>query len=501
MRASIKEFGPKEAQNGCIFLAVQQGFQARYLLRTDILPELKKRIGKIVILSPNAEEEYFRNEFHRDHVIVEKFDTEKCEDFLLKSRGQRFFRLVRSFILNGKYDIQTVDDIYRLFLKESTGIQGRRKIRLLVIDLLVKRLRASKVLRQFFLRLEGKLFQPDIHKDLFERHSPDLVVTTSLGNVGRGFDLFVMREAKKHGAKIVPVILSWDNTTGKGLGGVIPDNIIAWTDIMKGELMMYHDIPGNRIFVGGIAHFDIYYRKELSTSREKALESLGLDPSKKLIFFGTKSPNSYPWNADIARILAEAIDQGQFPFPTQLLIRLHPLYYVVKKTKTREFVPFSKEFEWLAQKYSFVKIDRPQILSDRLTMDMPESEQTKLASILTHTDVLVNMFSTLNIEAAILDVPLVNVVFEGKAERRENSRQNIDIDFRQTHNQRIVRSGATRLCHTPQELIETVRAYLVDRSLDRSERAALVQQEAGLYKGTAGRKIAEILSNLTKNPD
>jgi hypothetical protein len=480
----------------CILLAVHQGFQARYLLRTDVLRGLKKRFERVVILTPNADEEYFRREFQKDNVTVEFFDLEKCEQYLKKSKGQRFFILLRSFVLNGKWGIQTVDDHYQLYLRENPPKNSQEKWRIRFLHILVKSHRASKTLRRFSLALENRIFRPEIHRAIFTKYKPDIVVTTSLGNIGGGFDLFIMREAKKHGAKIVAIILSWDNTTGKGLGGVIPDHTIAWTEIMKEELIRYHDFPPEKISIGGIAHFDIYHQKEHILPKETLFQTLRLEPAKKLIFFATKSPTSYPWNADIVRIIAEAIGRGDIVCPAQLLVRLHPLHYVVKKSRTREHLDLLDEFARLEREYPFVRIDQPEILSDRLTMDMPESEQVKLASILSYTDVLVNMLSTVNIEAALMNVPLVNVLFEGDPERRRKLRQSIDIDLHQTHNRRIVTSGATRLCATAQELLASINAYLSDRSSNQRERETLVEQEAGPYRGTAGKRIADILAEL-----
>jgi len=484
----------------CIFLVVQQGFGARYLLRTDILNELKKNVEKIVIVTPNANEDYFKQEFQKDNVYIERFKNEKCEEFLRTSKGQRFFKLIRSFVLNGKYDLKTVDGHYKIFIKESPAKDFVTNSKHLIIHIIVKLLRASKILRKLFLWFECRLFSPDIHKELFEKYKPDLVITTSLGNVGNGFDFFIMREAKKYGAKIATPILSWDNTSGKGMGGAVPDHTITWTKVMKKELIEYHDFPREKVSVGGIAHFDIYYGQEKFLPKEDIFKKFDLDIDKKLIFFATKSPTSYPWNADIAYIIAEAIAKEKISFPAQLLIRIHPLHFVVKRNK-RVHIHLVEEYYKIAEKYSFVKIDKPDILSDKLTMDMPEFEQIKLASILRYTDVLVNIFSTLNIEASIMDVPTVNIVFEGKTERKKRVRQSIDIDLNQVHNQRIIVTGALKMCYNPEELITSINDYLNNPSLNKKQREVLVEQEAGPFKGTAGKKIAEIMMNLLQDSD
>lgn len=484
----------------CIFLVVQQGFGARYLLRTDIFKELKKSVEKIVIVTPNADEDYFRKEFQKDNVHIERFKNEKCEEFLNTSRGPGFLKLIRSFVLNGKYNLKTIDDHYKIFIQETPSKDFIDNSKHLIIHITVKLLRASKILRKLFLWFECRLFSPNIHKELFEKYKPDLVITTSLGNVGNGFDFFIMREAKKHGAKIATAILSWDNTSGKGMGGAVPDHIITWTKVMKKELIEYHDFPEEKVSVGGIAHFDIYYGKEKFLPKEEIFKKFNLDIDKKLIFFATKSPTSYPWNADIAYIIAEAIAKKKISPPTQLLIRIHPLHFVVKRNK-RVHIHLVEEYYKIVEKYSFVKIDEPEILSDKLTMDMPEFEQIKLASILRYTDVLVNILSTLNIEAAIMDVPTVNIAFEGKTERKKRLRQSIEIDLNQVHNQRIIATGALKMCYNPEELITSMSDYLNNPSLNKERSEVLVEQEAGPFKGMAGKKIAEIMMNLLQDSD
>ncbi len=484
----------------CIFLVVNSGFEARYLLRTDIFKELKKQIEKIVIVTPNADEDYFKQEFQKDNVHIEGLNSKKCEEFLRKSRGQLSFQLIRGFVLNGKYDLTTVDGRYEIFIKESPAKDFITKSKHLIIHIIVKLLRASKILRKLFLWLECRLYSPDIHKKLFEKHKPDLIITTSLGNVARNFDSFIMREAKKYGAKIATIILSWDNTTSKGMAGAIPDHIIAWTEVMKKELLEYHDFPINEVSIGGIAHFDTYYRKEELLSKEMIFKKFDLDINKKLIFFATKSPTAYPWNVDIAYIIAEAIAKEKISFPAQLLIRLHPLHYGIKRNQ-KIHIHLIKEFDKIVERYSFVKIDKPEILSDTLTMDMPEFEQTKVASILKYSDVLMNIFSTLNIEAAIMNVPIVNIVFEGKSQRKERARQSIEIDLNEVHNQRVIATGALKMCYNPEKLIASINDYLNNPSSNKEQRKVLVEQEAGPFKGTAGKEVAGIIMRLLQNSD
>ena len=70
---------------------------------------------------------------------------------------------------------------------------------------------------------------------------------------------------------VASVVISWDNLTSKGMGGISPDHAIAWNQSMKDELEQYHGVKPASIFVGGIAHFDDYYRHGATISREELL--------------------------------------------------------------------------------------------------------------------------------------------------------------------------------------------------------------------------------------
>ena len=61
----------------CIFLVVHQGFEARYLLRTDIFKEIKKCVEKIVIVTPNADEDYFKQDKARHN---EEEQNRRCDE-------------------------------------------------------------------------------------------------------------------------------------------------------------------------------------------------------------------------------------------------------------------------------------------------------------------------------------------------------------------------------------------------------------------------------------
>lgn len=476
-----------------VFLVVHAGYPARYLLRTDILGALMRARARVVILTPNATEEYFRKEFERDGIAVERLNLEACTAYYGRSRIRRQFIRLRANTLSSAGDLITLDDKNADFRR---ALAGSHPGEAMVMRTVLWALRRSRWLRHALISLESRLFPGDLHAELFRTHRPDLVVTTSLGYPWS--DFLLMREAKRHGAKTLAVVLSWDNPSSKGLGGAHPDHVVAWTETMKRELIDYLDIDPGDISVCGVAHWDVYHRPHADT-RAAFLERFGLDPGRRIILFGTKSPRPYP-NHEIVEILGEAIAQDRFSVPCQLLVRVHPGYF------EPGVEPMLAEMMAARDRYPHVRYAVPEVLSRKLVLDMPASEMRDLDEMLRYSDVLVNLFSTLSIEAAICDLPVVNVVFDG---RESGPRLNavgdpyrpIAIDEKQVHNRRIVESGGVSMARDPSELVDMISAYLADPGLHREGRAAIVDREAGPNRGRAGESVAGVALSLLRDRD
>ncbi len=305
------------------------------------------------------------------------------------------------------------------------------------------------------------------------------------------FDQYLMREAKRHGAKIISLILSWDNTTTRGMGGAFADHVIAWTDLMKTELVQLHDIKPKNVFVGGVAHFDHYFREDSVYPRKQFLAKFGLSEHRKIIFFATKSPTGFPWNPDVVEILADAVSRNLFVCPCQLLVRLHPIHFRRQNGALR-FKHFFDRYDQLARDHNHLVFNIPNIQSTAIAFDMPDTELSDVASIFSYSDVMVNIFSTMNIEASIFDLPTINVAFDGSSHREKKSpRENIKIDEMQSHNQRIIHTKGVRVAYSPNELIDGINLYLQNPDLDKEGRRRIVEQECGPHQGSAGRRIAD----------
>lgn len=489
----------KSGKKRCIFLYVSQGFAVRYLLRTDILKTLRESSVQLVILTPNGDEPVFRQVFESENVKVEKCNHKAYESYLDRSRMERILINLRAFILNGKYNTRTVDDFRTIYRKQRGWIRENGLIswsKGILWETVSNILKLSKTLRRALIDFESQFYCQKFHGELFRKYSPDLVVTTAL--CGFEYNEFVAREAKHHGVPTCSVILSWDNTSGLGMPGYNPDHVIAWTENMKRELMELNDIKEKKIFIGGVAHFDPYYRSDSILAKEELFQQLGLNPKRKTIFYATKSPKRFPWGPELVADLAKAIDEGKIKESPQILVRIHPLHYRTSEGRLI-FKDIMESYEKVAKEYPCVVLNIPWTVSRKMDFDLADSETLLVASILKHSDVMINMFSTMVIEAAIFQLPSINIAIREKCKADfGKSRQDIMIDYVQTHNQRVIKTNGVKTVFTMNELYTALNQYLENPDLDREGRGEIIQNEAGPYRGEAGRKIGRHILSLVE---
>ena len=478
-----------------ILLAVPHGFAARYLLRTDILPTLLEHGARVVILTPNPDEEYFREEFGRPGVVIESFLTEKSEAYFQASYPQRFMRTIRLFTLNARGgDITTVDDMFAISRAERGKTAILHRARNILLDSSIYTLRRSKLLRRAFRTAESNLFPGRFYQDLFDRYRPNLLVTTSLGYFRH--DDYLMRAARRNSVPTASVILSWDNTTSWGMSGAPYDWVIAQTETMRRELIGLHDTEDNRIFVEGVAYFDHYFAENPPEDRSTFFKRFGLDPDKRLILLSTQSPNIFPWNADMIAMLAEAVEDGRLPGDCQIVARLHPLHLRYQNGRA-VYQDLFDEYERLQQRYPFIVFNRPKLLSKRLEADMPTSEMVDVYGLLHFADVQINQFSTIAVEGCIFDLPTINLGFEpGDQAKKTRLKHSSDLAARRSHNRRITETGGVPTVYSPEELIDLTRRYLENPSLHKVERMKVVENECHPNPGCAGRRIGLRLLEL-----
>jgi CDP-glycerol glycerophosphotransferase (TagB/SpsB family) len=124
---------------------------------------------------------------------------------------------------------------------------------------------------------------------------------------------------------------------------------------------------------------------------------------------------------------------------------------------------------------------------------MPEK-----TSMMAHSDVFLTVYSTMVVEAAIHDRPIVSVCLDtpgGWNTPRKYSLPLSRIGDWPTHD-RFRKAKAGRVAQTEGEIREVVNAYLKDPTADRESRRAFIEREVTFKDGSAGRRTGEYLGSL-----
>ena len=181
-----------------------------------------------------------------------------------------------------------------------------------------------------------------------------------------------------------------------------------------------------------------------------------------------------------------------------MIVRIHPLHY--NQSKIKNYTQIFKLYNQLQLDYKdILKINYP-VFKDNINTNFFDKENTSdLHSLLKCSDVIINVFSTINIEGAIFDKPLINICYQTNTDfydKNIKSRYDINIDFQQDHNQRILKSGAILNCFNDKELINNINQALKNPNLLINERNQIVKNEVGPNKGVVAEKISELINEL-----
>jgi CDP-glycerol glycerophosphotransferase (TagB/SpsB family) len=185
----------------------------------------------------------------------------------------------------------------------------------------------------------------------------------------------------------------------------------------------------------------------------------------------------------VLRVLVDAMASGAWHDPVQVLVRLHP----------RDDLAAYARFEGMPH----VIVEKPfrstVPAGDGLAIDITTDNQRHLANTLRHSDVVVNVASTIAIEAAIFDTPVVNVAFDG--EQPSEFARSARRYYRFTHYVNVTRHGAVRVAEDPVQLVELVGRYLDDRSLDRDGRRRVTLEQCQFLDGRAADRVAKYVTD------
>ena len=429
---------------------------------------------EIVLVSPLVKDEAFAREFADPRVTL--------EDLPPHTPAGLEGRLVA--LMQASYLASNATESVKIRFDEA---RAKKTIRWIRAKRWLTRVAAPSMARKGSrYELIDRLISHAEAERLFDRHRPALLVASNPGLIFSEIPLF--RTAVRRGIRSMAIDPSWDNFTNKLIPVRRVDRLIVWNELMKQQAVEIHGYEPDEVLVAGPAPGPVFPRRgsrrgpRRRAPTEAFLRKIGADPARKLVTLTTTPSSIYAHHDHVLRVLVRAMASGAWPFPVQILVRLHP----------RDTAEAYREFQGLD--HVFVeKPFRPTVRSgDGLDVDITAESQQHLADTMRHSDVVVNVASTIAIEAAIFDTPVVNIAFDG--ETPSDWVRSARRYYRFTHYVNITRHGAVRVAETPDELVEQVGRYLADPSLDREGRRKVVLEQCQFLDGRSAERVGAFVA-------
>ena len=470
-----------------VFISLDHGLGLAYFLQTDLTHRLLERKDlRIVFLVQDAFLPMVKKDFSDLNVIFEPMREAQAVQYSKQHLAgvQELFDYLRGSVLSPRV-LLTYVDTHRQ--RKEYEAEGRRKSILKALRPVIKILRWSQLARRIFRRATYLLFTPHIYDDLFDHYQPDLIISNT---AGWRLDQYLLREANRRGIRCATVIVGWDNPSSNGLPGAYVEDVNVWSEIHRKEMIDGVDWSPEHIHVGGMPLYDGYINHQWDIPRDEYFKMHQLDPNKSLIAYAATALSISP-NLHIVKALAELVSSPALEKPAQLLVRLHPNHFKPMPHYRQECEAIIQ----LAKQYPDVHVVEPREVAGGLERYSGEDFPEK-ASMLTYCDVLVTIYSTMVVEAALHDKPFISACIdspEGWADKYWIPLSKVP-SWPTASRVNKMKAGAT--VFTAGELADALNRYLKDPSLDACERHEFIKSELTYFNGEATRVTADYLLSL-----
>jgi hypothetical protein len=325
------------------------------------------------------------------------------------------------------------------------------------------------------------------YRRLFEHIQPDVLFCT---HQRPPIILPAVLAARRLGIPTGTFIFSWDNLSSKGRIAAPFDHYFVWSRVMRDELLQYYpDVDAAQVHIVGTPQFDAYGDERLLMSRATFLKWIGADPGRPLICYSGGDTGNCPEDHHHVRILLDLIRSGQIDRRPQVVLRPSPADEGSRYDAVRRAYP-----ELIYKPPMWAHTQR-----DSWAHVFPlKGDAVLLANLTTHADLNVNFGSTMTLDFALHDRPVVTPAFN-VTEPSVFNMPLLDFCLQFEHYRPVADLGAARFATSPAELAAFVNAYLADPMLDREGRRRLVAMHVDEPPGTSSQRVVAELTRIGGN--
>lgn len=441
---------------------IPSAFRVNAILRTAIRTYLEKDRGaKIVIISPFAEKDYFKKEFPTAiHETLPKIPL----------RFVRKVARVRELLLSIDKPVFITSRLIEksvMARKPVTSLSSQEKL-FSFLRFFLYPLRPG--IAWLYNKIEeNALYSHDIALMVKKHNAHGIIV----GTLTEPDDIVWLAQGRRFNIPAHVVDFPWSYIENRLWAVPRPAHLYLWSEMMKEELLTNFPLHKKYAHSTGCQRYDWYRTAFPTISKEEFFKRIGVDTTQRLITYFIGTPYWNPHELDTARVILEMIQRGELPKNTTLVARLG-----WKLAPSDPFLALQKQY--------------PNFLIQSAD-ELPHQENP--SHLVYYSDVTMSTFSSLALDAAVLDRPHIFTALSGFDTTHPDDAATAKI-FEYEFVKNAVGTGGVRVAYDKKTFTSLMLAFVQDPSTDREERRALVKKFLGTIDGKAGERIAQLIASL-----
>lgn len=306
----------------------------------------------------------------------------------------------------------------------------------------------------------------------------DLLILLGIGTVHSELEGAVTRWAAHHKLPCLHVIGNYDHVSSKGFRGISPERLLVWGPQMLEDAIAYQGIAFQRIEVIGSLRYNSINKDKLQDPAE-FLQSIGLEADRKTIVFAGYAYASQYY--EVLGMYRELLAAGE---RCQLVLRLYPNKTFMNSIYIEPLIYFAKSLP-----HTYISFADPHFRYGYRDKEVLQVEEDELWNILNSCDVLVDYYSTITLEGAIFDKPIIHMHYLPHTAQPYVSKPIPLPTWDQIHSRRILASGAVHVAHNRQELMTGIQEAFRQPAMLADARKNLVTRECGPLDSQASERL------------
>ena len=256
---------------------------------------------------------------------------------------------------------------------------------------------------------------------------------------------------------------SWDNLPARGYMSSKCHKMLVWNSFMKNEATVLHGLEDKNIDIVGIPQYNYYLNLSKKISYNDFIDYYKLKKFKKVVTYTCNSIRIFPDEDLFIDNLIKICAKHNF----NLIVRLHPSerkdYFKSRYNENKDVV-----LDEPTNSFAATILDEEKTNNEDISI-------LKFISLMKYSDVVINLASTISLDAIIFDTPVICPRFniDKNLDNTWNSSKNW---YNSSHFTNINKSNAVKFADDLIELEEKIILYVNDQSIDSLYRKKLAEE-------------------------